>query len=101
MASTLIVIDSETRQTIARLAEPYMGKAECLPLMGQIGSLLTGLNPRRSVKAAHIEHEPDLWVPQIRVLVVVDGEWDQGIVIRRGDPIPANDFQITPIRKAA
>ncbi len=101
MTPTLIKIDRATQEELAALAVPFLGKRDCANLMRQIGDLLRERFPDRTISVGHVEHEPDLMVPRIRVAVVVDGEFDQGLVFTRPLPSAANDDAPAPLAFAA
>lgn len=99
---TLIHIDAATRLEVQRLAAPYLGVADCRMLTSAVRALLASRHPTRSIEVAHIVNEPDLWVPLIRLALIVDGELDQGMLITTPSPEPefAND-DAAPVARAA
>jgi hypothetical protein len=58
-------------------------------------------NPDHKIEVIHIRNQPDLAVPMIRALVVVDGEMDQGIIITRPSQPNANDNRVEEIAISA
>lgn len=100
MTRTLIKIDRATQDELAAMAAPFLGKRDCGDLMRQIGDLLRERHPDHKVSVGHVEHEPDLMVPRIRVAVVVDGELDQGLIVERPLP-PAVSDDAPPLALAA
>lgn len=92
MRKYLIEIDAATKLLIERSASEYFGKPNCGPLAKAVQDILQAQYPKRVVVVAHVVHEPDIWVPQIRLLVVVDGEMDQGLIVTKPAPPPANDY---------
>jgi len=89
MAKRLIKIAPATLDAMKALAEPFLGVADCGPLMKALGSLLAAAHPQHKIECLHVTHAPDLAAPLIRVVVVVDGTWDQGLFFTRPDPVPA------------
>jgi len=99
----LIKIDGGTKAEIEKLAGEYFGVKDCSPLAAKVRTLLAPKFPKNSIGVHHVYNEPDLRVPMIRLLIVVDDEMDQGLLITRPKAAPANDHVAVaaPLARAA
>lgn len=72
-------------------AAPYLGRDDCDDLIRRIRVHLQRENPGRKVDVQHIADKDDWLVPRIRVLIIVDDEWDNGLIFTRAPEPDAND----------
>lgn len=72
------------RTRIGIAAIPFFGKADCKNLMSEIAEILAVDNPQLRVECVHIEHAPDLALPQIRVAIIVDDDLQSGLFLTPG-----------------
>lgn len=88
MAKVKIAISEALQAELADMAAPYLGVEECGELAKALAERLREEFPNHAIDVAHIANRPDLFVPLIRMLVIVDGEWDAGMMFTK-PPEPA------------
>lgn len=87
----LVPIGATTLLRFQEWAAPFLGKDDCDDLVRRIRVHLQGEHPRRKIEVQHIEDKDDWLVPRIRVLIIVDGKWDNGLIFTRAPTPDAND----------
>ena len=72
-------------------AAPYLGQDDCDDLIRRIRVHLQRAHPGRKIDVQHIADKDDWLVPRIRVLIIVDDQWDNGLIFTRAPEADAND----------
>ena len=94
----LIHIDKSTRSRMAQMAMPYLdGREDVSPLMRELTAILSARFPKRAVIAAQVPAPKDP-PGRIRVMLVVDGALDQGVIFDR--PGTNDEVDVTMARVA-
>ena len=80
---TLVSLSDDLQAELSAVASRFFGERDCKELCKDLAARIGDQFPNKAIEVVHIEHAPDLRVPLIRLLVIVDGNWDQGLMFTK------------------